>query len=85
MKSRWLNTCKTDEEKESVRKQIKNATPVLKRLQEILREDLEKSKRDMTSRDRVKESASLEDLTAHYLGEQSSLYKVITLLDIEDK
>jgi|14BtaG_2_1085337.scaffolds.fasta_scaffold01281_7 predicted RNA binding protein with dsRBD fold (UPF0201 family) len=83
MKTRWFKDHK-ESEKAAVKQQVKNAKLVLDRLTELLQEDLEKSVKDMTSRKHF-ESSSWEDKIAHYLGEQTALRSIISLIDIEEK
>lgn len=83
MKSRWLKTC-TESEKAAVKKQIKQATPVLDRLAVLLTKDLDSSLRSMASRENFN-SPAWEDKIAHYLGEQTALRSIIELINLEEK
>ena len=85
MKTSWFKNCKSEEDKKKLRAQLVEAEIVLYRLAEILQQDLDESIRGMSNRDNVRNASNLEDLTAHYLGEQNTLRKVITLLDIKGK
>lgn len=83
MKSRWLKDYK-ESEKAAVKQQIKNAKLVLDRLADLIQEDLDASVRDMSSRKHF-DSNSWEDKMAHYLGEQTALRSIKSLIDLEEK
>ena len=83
MKTRWLKDYK-ESEKAAVKQQVKNAKLVLDRLTELLQEDLDTSVKEMSSRKHV-DSNSWEDKMAHYLGEQTALRSIMSLIDIEEK
>tara|TARA_E500000318_G_C3426643_1_gene159469 strand:- start:291 stop:542 length:252 start_codon:yes stop_codon:yes gene_type:complete len=83
MKSRWLKDYK-ESEKAAVKQQIKNAKLVLDRLADLIQEDLDASVREMASRKHF-DSNSWEDKMAHYLGEQTALRSIKSLIDIEEK
>jgi len=67
-----------------VKQQIKNAKLVLDRLADLIQEDLDASVREMASRKHF-DSNSWEDKMAHYLGEQTALRSIKSLIDIEEK
>lgn len=83
MQTRWLKYAK-ESDKASVKQQVKNAKPVLDRLAKLLNEELEKSMKDMSSRNNF-ESPAWDSKMAHYLGEQTALRSILKLIDIEEK
>jgi hypothetical protein len=83
MQTRWLKNLK-ESDKAPVKQQVKNAKPVLDRLAKLLEDDLEKSMRDMSSRNNF-ESPAWDNRMAHYLGEQTALRSILKLIDIEEK
>ena len=83
MKLRWLNKIKKEDEKELVKRQIKEAKPVLDRLAVIIQEDLDRSIGEMSQRKHFQ--SSWEYKMSHYLGEQAALRSILEYLKIEDK
>lgn len=83
MNTRWLKAYK-ESERAAAKQQIKNAKLVLEQLAVLVQEDLDQSIKEMSSRKHF-ESFSWEDKMAHYLGEQTALRSIISLIDIEEK
>jgi hypothetical protein len=83
MNTRWLKAYK-ESERAAVKQQVKNAKLVLEQLAVLVQEDLDQSIKEMSSRKHF-ESNSWEDKMAHYLGEQTALRSIISLIDIEEK
>lgn len=84
MQKRWFKNLKKESDQAVVKTQIKSSRPVLDRLANLLKEDLEKSMRDMSSRNNF-ESPAWDNKMAHYLGEQTALRSILKLIDIEEK
>ena len=83
MNTRWLKAYK-ESERAAVKQQVKNAKLVLEQLAVLVQEDSDQSIKEMSSRKHF-ESNSWEDKMAHYLGEQTALRSIISLIDIEEK
>jgi len=83
MNTSWIKPYK-ESERAAVKQQVKNAKLGLEQLAVLVQEDLDQSIKEMSSRKHF-ESNSWEDKMAHYLGEQTALRSIISLIDIEEK
>lgn len=84
MKKDWYKNCRSEEDKQRVKRSVFESKPVLDQLSEILQDKLEQKVRDAASGANFSEPG-WEGKIAHSLGEQAALRIVLNLLDIEDK
>lgn len=82
MNLRWLSSL-PKQDKNVMRARVMESHDVLKRLSELLRDDLESSYTQMAKEDKYQRPAWAE-YQAHKLGEQACLRKLLDLINIEE-